>query len=861
MTHPIRQHRTQLFALLCLVALAWTGIAQAQLPIPASTQFDIEGVLQEATATTLKVNGHLVTIPANTIVIFPANALTWPELIAQAPAPYTGSATGMALSDVPAPMSTYEVHVVGNRVLGGPAGADLYIAGLIYISQEELNSGAGFINYMDYTLGEMRVGGTIGDNTTGTRVRLNDPMGRYGRAMSPDRRFTVDPDNPTITAGTGYPMCFPRTDPAVADDPLCPQGNRPQILVGNPPVATFNPSFTTANLTQTVGVNGTVLVPPPAGTFPDSTRQAPFEVGDYITFSGTLVNDTATPTAGPWAGTANTYISAHTIENNVGIWTFPGSNPAYVRTDVFILGTGGLSALGIGEATIRTRFEGFTTDVADPTLSSTPQRGIHLYGMDLAPNGTESDREYGTIGVDPGAPTGAVKGRWRFRPPCLPFGTVPTKPDKQCVTNINDTFLPVTREMRAVIEGLQSQVPGTPGAQTSANGLFYGQYHAPILDYIFPENVPGTPIVENNFNTIPFLACGGYTSAGDPSANPAVAGTLAGVLNPWPSNVAPGACAGQCNAATPSATASPATAAANTLVTLTATSGGTAPITFAFAQDPADVPQVALTVAGNQATFTAPGVAVTTTLHFTVTATNCGGAVTASVTVTINGAAAPTVSFAPAAPAQVASGTAFGPFTASCTDPANLTPCTFQWTQTAGAPILLNPNPTSNATIGSFTVNIPVGNPAVTFQFSVVATNTAGVSSAPELATITVNPQTDQVAITTSGYRFGKQRLDLTATDSSVGPNVVVTLLPYLCQGGASVQCPGGIFDPATLGNTLTNTGGGLYTFTGVGFPEPACNAPLPGGNINAPCSMVPLQIKSSLGGVSPLFPLQKTRQ
>src|SRR5882724_1512408 len=43
-------------------------------PIPASTQFDITGFLQEAhttgphTAGSLTVNGHVVTIPANTIV-------------------------------------------------------------------------------------------------------------------------------------------------------------------------------------------------------------------------------------------------------------------------------------------------------------------------------------------------------------------------------------------------------------------------------------------------------------------------------------------------------------------------------------------------------------------------------------------------------------------------------------------------------------------------------------------------------------------------------------------------------------------------------------------------------------------------
>ncbi len=39
----------------------------------------------------------------------------------------------MALADIPAPLTTYEAHVTGNRVLGGTGGADVYIAGLIHI--------------------------------------------------------------------------------------------------------------------------------------------------------------------------------------------------------------------------------------------------------------------------------------------------------------------------------------------------------------------------------------------------------------------------------------------------------------------------------------------------------------------------------------------------------------------------------------------------------------------------------------------------------------------------------------------------------------------------------------------------------
>jgi len=349
------QTQNILFTFLMMILL--TGFAAAQLPVPASSQFDITGFLQAATVTnpgdahsggTLKVNGHRVTVPRETIVILPANALTWQELFANAPAPYTGVATGMAMADIPAPLTTWEVHVVGNRV------GNTYIAGLIDISQQALNSGAGFINFIDYTNGELRVGGTIAVDGAGnpvlsatdpgTRVRINDPVGRYGRSMSPDGRFTVDPDNPTIMASTSYPMCLPRTAPVggITTDALCPEGNRPITAPATPTSpAVYNTNFTTNNLTNPG-------FPQSPGVFPDSTLQAPFEVGDWITFAGTLVADpgvTAGPTAGPWPGDANTYISAHTIVNNVAIYTFQGSNPAYVMTEVTIIGTGGLTVL------------------------------------------------------------------------------------------------------------------------------------------------------------------------------------------------------------------------------------------------------------------------------------------------------------------------------------------------------------------------------------------------------------------------------------------------------------------------------------------------------------------------------------
>jgi hypothetical protein len=735
-----------LFCLLAISANTW-----GQLPVPASSQFDVTGFIQTATlggpgsgsgsgahqGGFIVVNDQLITVPSETIVILPANALTWQELFALAPAPYTGAATGMALDDVPSPLTTYEAHVIGNRVLGGAGGADVYIAGLIYISQQALNTGAGYINCINYATGEMRVGGPIGNCAAGARVRINDPLittagdvalgtGRYSRGQTPDARFQVDQDNPTIASATGFPMCVPRVaaDPNIAgnpDDARCPVTQRP--FVGNPAITCLAPTTAGARCT-----NFTML--PPGGAIPDPSIQAPFEVGDYITFAGTLVQDCAMtgcpgggPTAGPWpaAGRAATYISAHTINNNTAIYTAPGTNPAYVSTEVTLIGTGGLTIVGAGEATARTRFEGMTTDV-DPTGAA--QRIIHLYGIDFNPiTGAATDRDFGTIGVDPGPENGlgAVKGRWRFRPPCAPFGSNPAKPDKQCVMNAADTFLPPPREMRAVVQGAFT-APITAGSPRSANGIVYGQYHAPILEYIFPENVPGTPLPENNFNTINFLAQGGYSSS---------LGTLVGQLNPWPSNVVP---AITCAAAAAN-TGGPYAANSGQTISITGGAIGTQPIAFAWAATGGTFSNASLPVTN----WTAPLVAVSTTFSLTLTATNCGGSSSATTTVTVAAASAPTVN--PIPNQSVISGAA-GSFNVTGSDP-NVPPATpLAWTiSQAGAPALLSlvitPTGPTSATV-SFTAPSGVLAPTA-ITVTVTATNTIGLSTSA-ITTVTINP-------------------------------------------------------------------------------------------------------------------------
>jgi hypothetical protein len=805
------------------------GASRAQLPIPASTGFDHVGHLQAATLDptctasphcggTITVNGLTIIVPKEMVVIFPANQLTWQEVFSQAPTPYGlaapgGPSTGLAQSDLPAPMTDYEVEVIGNRVRGGPAGADVEIAALINISQVGLNSGSGFVNFINYATGDFFVGGPIGV-AAGTRIQLNDPLGRYGRPMaSPDIRFSVDPDNSTVTAGTGFPMCIPRQAPPAAavpapapagvDDNLCPLSQRPLAVA---PAAGFAATVFMA----------APVAPPATLASLDPAVQAPIEVGDWVTFAGTVVNSGPQPTVGPFpaAGAAGTYISAHTVTTNIAIFTSPGTNPAWVRIDVSLIGTGGLLVTGAAEAAVRTRFEGFTTDTG---------RTIHLYGLDVNPlTGAVTDRDLGRVGVTQQPPVGATPGRWRFRPPCVATGTksggnkggagqAVAPADGICSgTTAQPTgfFLPPPREVRAVLEvenpatgiaGAPAWVPGM--VATVANGLIPGQYHAPVQLYIFPEQVAGNPVVNNNFNTIPFLAQGGYTST---------LGTLVSQLNPWPDSTTPAAA---CTVPTANA-GGPYTVANGGTVPLSGSATGTAPLTFSWT-----VTSGSLTAATTLTpTFNAAGAASPTTASLTVT--NACGTSTNSSTIQVNAAGAPTVN---PIPAQIVTANTNNAFGVSATDP-NGQAVTFTVTQ-AGAPALLNlnvvNNPANSATISFTTANFPVTQvtPAV-ITLQVTATNAGGVQSDPGQVTVTINPSVDTITIIApTEYRTSLQRLIVNATitpDPTSASAEVLTLNPYITTTGT-------VFNPAALGASFTYTpgAGGAYVLTLVGAPQP----------------------------------------
>ena len=858
--------RKAITVVIAVLAVIGGCSAWAQLPLQSvGSPFDMTGFIQSATLDapsdllaggTLKVNNTTIIVPRNTIMQMPALGLTWQQLFVMAPAPYGPTQTGLAMTDIPAPLTTYEVHVQGNRI------GNTYIAGLIFMSQQSLNTGQGFINFMDYANGEMRVGGLIGNPATGVRVKINDPSGRFAPVYALDPRFTIDTDNPTVRSSTGFPMGFPHSDPAVKADPLIPQSNRPK----DPASGFYKTIFT--------------MPAPGPGITPDSRLAAPFEVGDYVDYAGTLMKDGAQPSAGPMpaGGIASTYIAANTILANVGIYTFPGSNPAYVGIDVMLLGVGGIPTAGLAqEATVRTRFEGFTTD---------PSRLVDLYGIDVDPcSPASADRSWGTIDVDPGPPTGAVMGRWRFRPPSKVIALPPS-----------GTFLPATREMRAVLRGAYTAAAPV----ISGNGLITGQYRAPIFDFLFPENLGiGNIPVPMNFNEFPFLVNG----------TGAFNGVNVGQLTPFPNATVPAPVCGTPQApATPTANAGAAqTVQSGALVTLNGTAS-TDPTSlalgFAWTQTAGPVVTLNSAAAANPA-FTAPIVAAgapNVTLTFSLSVTNTAGLTSApsTVTITVTPPAAKVAPVANAGAAQtVASGAVVQLNGTASTDPnVPALPLTYAWIQTglgglpavtlssataatptfkapvnatkvaavltfrltvsnsvplsASATVSITVSPakaptanagpaqnvktgtkvTLNGSLSSDPNGLPltyawkqVSGPAVvltgattvspTFTAPAKATSLGfsltvsdGIlTSTASVVTITVSSANDTVTITIAEYRAAQQRLTVTASSSITDGTPVLTLLGY---------------GPNGAGVTMPFQGGGLYTVILSGVTQPA---------------------------------------
>ena len=708
MTHMVttgnggaRTRRTWSIAAALVFAAVWSGAPlRAQLPIPASTLFEMTGFVQKATLDnpndpfsggTLTVNNHLIVIPRYTIFQMPATSLTWTELFTQAPAPYglgTGPdgahQSGFALGDVPKPDFTFEVTVQGNRVIEeGAAGKDRYIAGLLFVSNLSLQAHQGFISAIDYATGEFVVGGS--------RVRLNDPIGRFGRVMTHDRRFTIDEDNPTVKSETGYPLCVPRTRvDQGADDPLCPQGNRPG---GKTIFTMLAPPAPTAVERQTPALRSTTA---PAL---DPWRAAPFEIGDYVTVRGPIVKDAA-----------GQYISAYAVDANLGIFTQPGTQPSYVSVDVVLMGTGPVNDPTLAqEGARRTVVEGFSTDFTTPVVIS---------ALDVdACTGDGIDRWWATQAIDPGAPTGAVAGRWRFIP-AAPLFDLKGFP-----------FLPPTREVHVV---------SATGTVVTMNGLSAGEYVSPNQEFILPENRGiGTPIVPGNFEIMAFLTQGSGPRSGG----------YTGQLSPWPGTNPPVRNACAVVAADQTVTSgSPVTLDGNQSVAANVPTGA---VTYKWTQVLGTTVSLANATAP-KTTFTAPTVAVgasNVALVFKLTATPANGAPAVDsrfVTVTVTAppdVTRPTVA-APTAMQGTSSNLRRGTSTtlsATATDNVAVTSVTFTYSYTVNGVkqtvTVPGSKPASGSTwTGTFTpsTSVPTN---TSYTFTAIASDAAGNSTTSAVTT------------------------------------------------------------------------------------------------------------------------------
>lgn len=581
--------------------------APPQLISPAiaatTSGFSITGFIQSAVATcnnptaggSVTIHGTTIVIPANLIVQYPANTFSWTDAVC-APTPgappiaFDGTGgNGGAQTVYP----SVEMRVEGNIVNG------VYTGALAFVSQMSVQTSTGFITRIDYTTGAIYVGATP---TSPDEVRLviNDKAGRFGRPQTPDFRFNVDDANPTIKAASGYPMCVPREAPAVGaeTDPLCPQKNRPK------PVGFHCRNFADAGLVP-LPLAGDITQPVPGQTYcsgfvmkaiagmpgtanfaagspnlagptdPDPRAQMPFEVGDKITFSGTLLKGDG---QGPFGSDT---ISVHTIEANIGAFTQPRTLPAYVAMGGFGIGVEPLPkaaiAAGAGvESTPRIFLEGSVTDVAsivdvylvdkDKVTGADRHRWVTMESM----TGTLTFQANGTIATAISAQpfgggistqyAGPSLGRFRIRAnkvpaivtgsPCIP--TDPTAANRLgCAVTASPTryIRSVVRSLCAPaagfasgtpalnpgsldggaffdINGVRTPLPGATAGDGSclqsaqfANGLFTGQYFAPVFEFIFPETVvPGAPEIPSNFWQMDFLVSG--EGAGAPGLSP-----------------------------------------------------------------------------------------------------------------------------------------------------------------------------------------------------------------------------------------------------------------------------------------------------------------------------------------------------
>lgn len=220
-----------------------------------------------------------------------------------------------------------------------------YVAGVVHLSQQGLNAGAGFIRAIDYAKGELLVGPDVGGAPV-ARVRINDPKEEPMACAMPPRWVVLllmtasarIPDNAAIVGTTG-PDVYPARR-AARQRCAVPAVEPPRPRPGSCAPLHCGPSRPS----------------PPRHPMRHASRSGPRRCR-WVTTSISQGWSPRTARAVPPLSTP------HALQALAGIYTSPGANPAYVFTEEALVGTLGDPWPDIDqEETSRFRIVGFATD-------------------------------------------------------------------------------------------------------------------------------------------------------------------------------------------------------------------------------------------------------------------------------------------------------------------------------------------------------------------------------------------------------------------------------------------------------------------------------------------------------------------
>ncbi|KAI3392026.1 hypothetical protein diail_6322 [Diaporthe ilicicola] len=316
----------------------------------------------------------------------------------------------------------FETLVIGNTVNGVPMVGQVQL----YEFFEGLSSG--FIESLDYADGSMKI-------QNGPTVRIADRNAVFSVGYNAAPFMNADDQSPSISAFSGFPMCIPRNE----TDPLCPLTNRPFAGPG-----TF--------------------------TAPDPLAMAPFQVGDFITFTGFR--------------RGGEVIAFSIVAQNVQITTL--GDIVYLRMELGLLGIDNPSP---NAEIAESRFIGFT---------SNNRATVSLYAMDVHPcTGAVTNRIIAAVGLRGGR---NAQNKFEYR---------------------SEILSRYTREYFVIAE-----IDGIAKTVLTKNNITAGTYVQPVNTWIQGEqDVPGVPPVPHDFSQMAFLTQGVGADAN---------GNIWGPIQPFP---------------------------------------------------------------------------------------------------------------------------------------------------------------------------------------------------------------------------------------------------------------------------------------------------------------------------------------